>query len=51
MISLLADRVLLAAYSKQVRPIPVAMVEKKAKEMLEAQGAWPDEPGSGIAGN
>ena len=51
MISLLADRVLLAAYSKQVRPIPVAMVEKKAKEMLEAQGVWPDESGSGISEN
>ena len=44
LISLLADRVLLAAYAKQVRPIPAALVEKKAKEMLEAQGEWPDEP-------
>jgi len=51
MISLLADRVLLAAYSKQIRPIPVAMVEKKAKEMLEAHGAWSNEPGSGVAEN
>ena len=49
MISLLADRVLLAAYAKQVRPIPVALVEKKAKEMLEAQGMWPDESGLGIS--
>jgi len=44
LISLLADRVLLSAFSKQVRPIPVALVERKAKEMLEAQGTWPDEP-------
>lgn len=51
MISLLADRVLLAAYSKQVRPIPVALVEKKAKEMLEAQGAWSDEAGAGGSEN
>jgi general secretion pathway protein A len=51
MISLLADRVLLAAYSKQVRPIPVALVEKKAKEMLEEQGAWSDEAGAGGSEN
>lgn len=30
---LLADRVLLAAFSKQVRPIPPSLVEAKAKEM------------------
>jgi general secretion pathway protein A len=34
LVSLLADRVLLAAYAREVRPVPVAMVEAKAKEML-----------------
>ncbi|MBW2243289.1 MAG: AAA family ATPase [Deltaproteobacteria bacterium] len=37
LISLLADRVLLAAFSKQVKPVPQAMVEKKAKEMAESR--------------
>jgi general secretion pathway protein A len=48
MISLLADHVLLAAYSKQVKPIPVALVETKAKEMREAHGMWPDESDPGV---
>jgi general secretion pathway protein A len=38
MISLLADRVLLAAYAREVRPVPIPMVEAKAKEMLAARG-------------
>lgn len=38
MISLLADRVLLAAYAREVRPVPTPMVEAKAKEMLAARG-------------
>ncbi len=33
LISLLADRVLLAAYAKQLRPIPPEFVEEKAKSM------------------
>ena len=37
LISLLADRVLLSAFSKEIKPIPVALVEKKAKEMAEAR--------------
>jgi general secretion pathway protein A len=37
LISLLADRVLLSAYAKQVKPVPPALVEAKAKEMLAAQ--------------
>ncbi len=37
LISLLADRVLLAAFSKQVKPVPAALVERKAKEMAEAR--------------
>jgi general secretion pathway protein A len=44
LISLLADRVLLAAYSKQIRPVPAAMVEAKAKTMTESQGAILDLP-------
>jgi hypothetical protein len=31
--SLLADRVMLAAFAKQLRPIPTLLVERKAKEM------------------
>jgi general secretion pathway protein A len=51
-ISLLADRVLLAAYAKQVRPVPAALVEKTAKEMREAQGLWPDDESEpGVAGD
>jgi general secretion pathway protein A len=34
---LLADRVLLAAYAKQMRPVPPALVEAKAKEMDAAR--------------
>lgn len=37
LISLLADRVLLAAFSRQVKPVPPAMIEKKAKEMAETR--------------
>ena len=33
LISLLADRVLLAAFAKQIKPIPPEVVEKKAKQM------------------
>ncbi len=37
LVSLLADRAMLSAFSKQVRPIPPVLVEAKAKEMLAAQ--------------
>ncbi len=37
LISLLADRVLLAAFSRQVKPIPPDMIETKAKEMAESR--------------
>jgi len=33
LISLLADRVLLAAYAKDARPVPLELVERKAKSM------------------
>jgi hypothetical protein len=36
-VSLLADRALLAAYAKQVRPVPPVLVESKAKEMIAAR--------------
>ena len=39
LISLLADRVLLAAYSKQVAPISADFVELKAKSMGESRSA------------
>jgi general secretion pathway protein A len=39
LISLLADRVLLSAYAKQMRPIPPEFVEKKAKSMSASRAA------------
>jgi general secretion pathway protein A len=42
LISLLADRVLLAAYAKQLRPIPPEFVEEKAKAMGRARDAGLD---------
>jgi general secretion pathway protein A len=39
LISLLADRVLLAAYAKQLRPIPPEFVEEKAKSMSATRTA------------
>jgi general secretion pathway protein A len=41
LISLLAERALLAAYAKQLRPVPVALVEEKAKNSAEAHGGDP----------
>ena len=47
LVSLLADRALLAAFSKQLRPAPTLLVERKAKEMAAARlpsaPALPDE--------
>lgn len=37
LVSLLADRALLSGFSKRVRPIPPALVESKAKEMIAAR--------------
>jgi general secretion pathway protein A len=39
LVSLLADRVLLSAFAKQIRPVPPALVEAKAKEMHAARTA------------
>jgi general secretion pathway protein A len=37
LVSLLADRAMLSAFSKEVRPIPRVLVEAKAKEMIAAR--------------
>jgi general secretion pathway protein A len=44
LVSLLADRVLLYAYGKQLRPVSPGLVEKKAKEMNTARSAGLAEP-------
>ena len=40
LISLLADRVLLAAFSRQLRPIPAEFVESKSKSMGTTRNSW-----------
>jgi general secretion pathway protein A len=45
LVSLLADRVLLSAYGKQVRPVPPSLVDSKAKEMNAARSDGLAEPG------
>jgi general secretion pathway protein A len=49
LLSLLADRALLAAYARQIRPVPPALVEAKAKEMRAArtEGLEPEEGSDG----
>jgi hypothetical protein len=42
-VNLLADRVLLSAYAQQIRPVPIALLEQKAKETMAARSA-PDDP-------
>jgi general secretion pathway protein A len=42
LVNLLADRVLLSAYAQQIRPVPTALLEQKAKEMMAARSA-PDD--------
>ena len=44
LINLLADRVLLSAFAREVRPVPPALVEAKAKEMEEVWGKGPHDP-------
>jgi general secretion pathway protein A len=44
LVSLLADRVLLSAYGKQVRPVPPSLVDSKAKEMDAARSEGLVEP-------
>jgi len=38
LVNVLADRVLISAFGKGVRPVPVALVEAKAKSMAETAG-------------
>ncbi len=47
LLNLLAERVLLAAYSRQLRPVPRVLVESKAKEIAAARsvGRNPETPG------
>jgi len=48
LISLLADRVLLAAFSRQLRPIPAEFVEAKSKGMNTTRTSWmQDDLGKG----
>jgi general secretion pathway protein A len=47
LISLLADRVLLSAYAKQVRPATRDLVERKAKEIAEAHAEAESDPNAG----
>jgi general secretion pathway protein A len=50
LINLLADRTLLSAYAQELRPVPTALLERKAKEMATAaampDGARPESPSS-----
>ena len=46
LINLLADRSLLSAYSQEVRPVPAALLQQKAKELAAARSA-PDDPRPG----
>ena len=41
LISLLADRVMLAAFAKQLRPVPTELVERKANEMASVRLSEP----------
>jgi len=52
LVSLLADRVLLSAFAQQIRPVPPALVEAKAKEMIAARhhGMPEDEASEGADG-
>lgn len=47
LVSLLADRTLLGAYGKGVRPVPPALVEAKAKQMESARSAGDPPPEEG----
>src|SRR5262245_27378349 len=44
LINLLADRVLLSAYARQLRPVPLALLEAKVKELEELRGRRPLAP-------
>ncbi len=44
LLNVLADRVLLAAFAKELRPVPLALVEGKAKEMKESRAEARSQP-------
>jgi general secretion pathway protein A len=44
LVNLLGDRVLLSAYAQHVRPVPLALLEQRAKEMTAARSAPAAEP-------
>jgi general secretion pathway protein A len=44
LVNLLGDRVLLAAFAQQLRPITKELVEQKAKEMAAARSPRPAAP-------
>jgi len=44
LVNLLADRVLLSGYAQHVRPVPLALLEQRAKEMMAARSAPAPEP-------
>jgi general secretion pathway protein A len=46
LLNLLADRVLLTAFAAQTRPIPLALLESKAKEMAAARSDAGNAPGA-----
>ncbi len=43
-INILADRVLLAAYARRLRPVPESFVDDKAREMVAVSAAPPPKP-------
>lgn len=43
LVNVLADRVLISAFGKGIKPVPPALVEQKAKAMAEAAGRQPLE--------
>jgi general secretion pathway protein A len=44
LVNLLGDRALLSAYAKHVRPVPFALLEQRAKEMMAARSAPAPKP-------
>jgi general secretion pathway protein A len=43
LVNLLGDRSLLAAYAQQLRPVPIGLVEQKAKELAASRAPRPGE--------
>ncbi len=51
LVNLLADRVLLSAFAKQVRPVPLTLLEQRAKEMVAARGGAARDPIEEVKGH